>query len=260
MNRTEFLAALAAKLVDVTDDERDEAIQYYNEYLDEAGAENEESAIAELGSPEKVANIIRANCGFSLKSTPKAPLKPELTLDGPAYGTPQTDANAAAPQTDNANAVQDAPPTQNNAATGASYVRTPGSGYQYAGNRSGSGGGNNSNSIILIVVLVLTFPIWIGLLGGLFGLVVGLLAAVFALIVSGFAVLVSGIVVFITSIGLLIASPANGLVTMGIALLCIAIGAILSAGSLWCIAKGAPTVIRATVNLVQALLRKVGLR
>ncbi|MEG2165630.1 MAG: DUF1700 domain-containing protein, partial [Ruthenibacterium sp.] len=63
MNRTEFLAALAAKLVDVTDDEREEAIQYYNEYLDEAGSENEESAIAELGTPEKVANIIRANCG-----------------------------------------------------------------------------------------------------------------------------------------------------------------------------------------------------
>ncbi|MEG0896382.1 MAG: hypothetical protein RSD01_05715 [Ruthenibacterium sp.] len=239
MNRTEFLAALAAKLVDVTDDEREEAIQYYNEYLDEAGSENEESAIAELGTPEKVANIIRANCGFSLKSAPKTPPKPELTLDGPQYDTHKTSDPAPT-----------APPVRDTSA--------PGSGYQYDGTpRTNSG--NGGNKLILIVLLVFTFPIWIGVLGSLFGIIVGLIATVCALLFAGFAVLIAGIVVFAFSIGQLIASPASGLISMGISLLCIALGALLSAGSLWCICKGAPVAIRAIVNLVKSLLGKVGI-
>ncbi|MEG1446394.1 MAG: hypothetical protein RSC58_03910 [Ruthenibacterium sp.] len=239
MNRTEFLAALAAKLVDVTDDEREEAIQYYNEYLDEAGSENEESAIAELGTPEKVANIIRANCGFSLKAAPKAPT-PELTLDGPQY-----DAHTQMPPVDGADSTSNANASAHTQAGG-----------DYADSAAKRTNGDNSK-LILIVLLVVTFPVWIGALGGLFGIVVGLIATVFALICAGFAVLIAGIVVFVFSIGQLIAAPANGLISMGLALLCIALGALLSAGSLWCIFKGAPVVIRAIVSLVNSLLGKV---
>ena len=83
MNRAEFMAALEAQLRDITTEERDEALKFYNEYLDEAGPENEAAVLAELGSPQKVACIIRANCGFGVpavrdaaeKST--APEKPE---------------------------------------------------------------------------------------------------------------------------------------------------------------------------------------
>ena len=97
MNRAEFMAALEAQLRDITTEERDEALKFYNEYLDEAGPENEAAVLAELGSPQKVACIIRANCGFGVpavrdaaeKSTApdkpeQAPL-PELTLDGPDW-------------------------------------------------------------------------------------------------------------------------------------------------------------------------------
>ena len=41
MNRAEFMAALEAQLRDITTEERDEALKFYNEYLDEAGPENE---------------------------------------------------------------------------------------------------------------------------------------------------------------------------------------------------------------------------
>ena len=97
MNRAEFMAALEAQLRDITTEERDEALKFYNEYLDEAGPENEAAVLAELGSPQKVACIIRANCGFGVpavrdaaeKSTaPEKPEQapvPELTLDGPDW-------------------------------------------------------------------------------------------------------------------------------------------------------------------------------
>ena len=41
MNRKEFLDELAFLLQDIEDVERDEAIQYYQDYFDEAGIENE---------------------------------------------------------------------------------------------------------------------------------------------------------------------------------------------------------------------------
>ncbi|MFR5749399.1 MAG: DUF1700 domain-containing protein, partial [Thomasclavelia spiroformis] len=60
MNRKEFLDELAFLLQDIEDVERDEAIQYYQDYFDEAGIENEQQVINELGTPEKVAAIIKA--------------------------------------------------------------------------------------------------------------------------------------------------------------------------------------------------------
>ena len=34
------------------------ALQYYNDYFDDAGAEKEEEIIAELGSPEEIAAVL----------------------------------------------------------------------------------------------------------------------------------------------------------------------------------------------------------
>ena len=60
MNRKEFLEKLAYLLQDIEDVERDEALQYYDNYFDEAGTENEIQVINDLGSPERIAAIIKA--------------------------------------------------------------------------------------------------------------------------------------------------------------------------------------------------------
>ena len=59
MNRQEFMNQLEMLLSDISQAERDEALQYYNDYLDDAGIENEESAIRALGSPTQVAANIK---------------------------------------------------------------------------------------------------------------------------------------------------------------------------------------------------------
>ena len=61
MNRIGFMTQLAALLQDVPVEERREAMQYYNDYFDDAGAENEQQVIAELESPQKVAENIKAD-------------------------------------------------------------------------------------------------------------------------------------------------------------------------------------------------------
>lgn len=60
MNRAEFMRRLTELLGDVAPTEREEAIQYYNDYFDDAGEENESGVIASLGTPEELARTIKA--------------------------------------------------------------------------------------------------------------------------------------------------------------------------------------------------------
>lgn len=55
MNRNEYMAALRRALSGLPDEERANALRYYEEYFDDAGPENEGEAIAGLGAPESVA-------------------------------------------------------------------------------------------------------------------------------------------------------------------------------------------------------------
>lgn len=59
MNRIQFMEMLERLLKDLPENERQEAIQYYNDYFDDAGPENEAQIIDELGSPAQVARTIR---------------------------------------------------------------------------------------------------------------------------------------------------------------------------------------------------------
>ena len=59
MSREEFMKKLAYLLSDISEEEREDALLYYEDYFDEAGEEKEQEVIRELGSPERVASIIR---------------------------------------------------------------------------------------------------------------------------------------------------------------------------------------------------------
>ncbi len=61
MTKQEFLEALQAGLANVPPDERAAALQYYTEYLDDAGGEHEAEALEELGSPERIIAEIRTD-------------------------------------------------------------------------------------------------------------------------------------------------------------------------------------------------------
>jgi len=59
MNRVEFMRQLESLLQGIAPMERDEALQYYNDYFDDAGTENEQEVIEALGNPARVAENIR---------------------------------------------------------------------------------------------------------------------------------------------------------------------------------------------------------
>lgn len=67
MKKETFLKELEYLLQDISDEDKEEALSYYRDYLEEAGSENEDRVIEEFGSPERVAAIIRADITGNLK-------------------------------------------------------------------------------------------------------------------------------------------------------------------------------------------------
>ena len=59
MNRADFMNQLESLLQSIPSTEREEAIQYYNDYFDDAGSENEQTVIEALGNPARVAENIK---------------------------------------------------------------------------------------------------------------------------------------------------------------------------------------------------------
>lgn len=58
MTREEYLKELDANLIALSKEERDMAVSFYSEYFDEAGPENEQATIEELGKPYNLARSI----------------------------------------------------------------------------------------------------------------------------------------------------------------------------------------------------------
>ncbi len=61
MNRNEYMAALRNALSALPEEERANALRYYEEYFEDAGPENEQKAMADLGDPQTVAQQILAD-------------------------------------------------------------------------------------------------------------------------------------------------------------------------------------------------------
>lgn len=59
MTRQEYIAQLTAQLYDLPAEEREAAVEYWDGYIADAGEENEEQVLRELGSPQQLADNIK---------------------------------------------------------------------------------------------------------------------------------------------------------------------------------------------------------
>lgn len=95
MNRIDFMKQLESLLQNISPTEREEALQYYNEYFNDAGAENEQAVIEALGNPAKVAENIKrdiygAGYGDAAYQRPRAQDRAVAQYQQPAAGAQQT--------------------------------------------------------------------------------------------------------------------------------------------------------------------------
>lgn len=224
MNRTEFMRQLEGLLQDISDEERAEALDYYNSYFEDAGPENEAQVIRELGSPGKVAAIIKA----------------DLREGNEAYGE-YTEHGYEDSRVREDSQVPD------------QYAKTGRAGRGYR-----TGGRKNTSTIILLVILaVFAAPIvlgvgggiLIGILGGILGIVGGIFGGLFGSFVGGVALIVSGIVQCFKV-------PSLGLVSIGIGGLGLALGLLFLVLAVLLVGKAIPWIIRKISDLVQRTVHK----
>ena len=233
MTREEFLRRLNELLSDVTDEERAEAIRFYEEYLDDAGPEQEAQVLAELGSPEKVAAIIRANVPGS--RVQQGPAAQEAQAAGPAgTGAPPASSAAAGasiplPPYARPGAVPPAPPRK----------------------------GMSDRTILLIILAVVLFPLWIGLAGTVFGILMGLVGAALGLFFGGVATVVSIVAVLTANTPAAFAAGwPTGLFMVGLCLLGLALGIALITAAVWLVAWLLPACWRLAKRAWRALTGK----
>ena len=297
MNRAEFMGRLSELLSDVAPAEREEAIQYYNDYFDDAGAENESGVIASLGTPEELARTIKAGLNDSGNVG-------EFTESGfSGYTQVHKDevvrAGEAPRQTNDTNSYASAGGPGNGSAQsgnayyeGAYYQRTGGKGI-YGGrentrrqnnpyeqprpdewntssgqqsqqtSQSAPKQGMSGGTIVLIVlVAVLTFPLWVGLLGALFGIVVGIFASLFgvfaAFLAVGVALVVASVAILIVGISLLFTAPLAGLCVIGSAFIVFALGLVFIWLMVLTVGVAIPALVKGISTLGHRLFHRGG--
>lgn len=82
MNRNQFLSRLAAELSVLPKEEIEAAMEFYTEFLDDVGKENETEAIKSLGDPKKIASQIKADYAVRQmdEEADKSPYSPKRGL------------------------------------------------------------------------------------------------------------------------------------------------------------------------------------
>ena len=107
-------------------------------------------------------------------------------------------------------------------------------------------------------MLVFTSPLWIGILGGLFGALMGLLGGILGIFIGGISAIAGGAIALIFSLFTLVGNPADGMVSMALSMASIAIGVLLTAGCVWLLRRFVPWLVSLVRRAVQAVCGKVG--
>ncbi len=229
MDKQQFLAELKQLLGDIPAVERDEALEYYEDYFEDAGQENESTILKELESPEKIAFMIKAGLRDSDKSVG------EFTETGfKGYGPNYKDEVAnTIPNSDDRG---------------------------FTGRRNNTG----NLSAIIIILLIISSPVWVpilfGLLAALAGISIGILAVIFSVAIAGIGSIVAGVIILLVGIPGLFTLPAGGMLISGIGLVAIGTGILLTMLGTIVISKIVPAVFKLIVRLFKTLLSKINLR
>lgn len=210
MNRKEFMSRLESRLWNISPAEREEALQYYNDYFDDAGAENEQTVIETLGDPEKIAETIKRDL-LREENIRKASSSDRELIP---YGKTESEKTESEKMEYGGRESWDG--------------QYAGSGSVYEPPREKEKKTTGGTTPLLIVLAVLAAPIWLpvvlGILGALFGGLVAWFAMIFGFGVAAAALL--GVLLFLIILGgmCVMLNPFVGLVLWGCGLICGSIG------------------------------------
>lgn len=193
MSKKDFMEELERLLYELPWEEKEEALRYYDSYFEEAGTEQEEVVLNELGSAERVAAQI-------LQEYRKENSGGMYTEQG--YQTKEPVKQV---------------PVQFSEAKEQEQNKQEGSGIYVTPKKL-----NGGTLAVIILLAILTFPIWISILATAFGLLMGLFGAgigiTFGFGFGGIGCIIGGVVAFAIGVMKSVTVPVvgAGLIAMGL--------------------------------------------
>lgn len=253
MKREEFLRQLEYLLQDIPEDDKRDAIDYYRDYLEEAGPEREEEVLREFKSPERIASIIRTDLLGGMEDAGEFT---DNGYDDQRFKKPDY------PTVDSAGAERKEGERQSRGRGGdGSYKK--GSYAKGSRNRNTDGGKWWKYFLIALGVLILG-PIAAAILFGVTGTALGTMAGFIMLLLVILLVLalltaagiLGGVALTVTGIIQLFGNFWIGTMSIGLGLVFTGLGFLLLCCSWLFYGKFLPWTVMGIVGLVKKLLRK----
>ena len=233
MSRWEFMRQLEELLSDISPSEREEALQYYNDYINDAGRENEAEAIASLGSPEQVARSVKEGLGENFDMG-------EFTENG-FSGSGAANKNPIVKREESVS-------SGSNMGDAGAYESFTGettdtySSGAYTGQTTQNGSFTSQTveaapekeklppwaSVLIVIGCIILSPVLLGAAGTVFSVIFGIIAALFGIIIgvaaAAVALFVAGVALIIAGFGGLLVHPLVSVGLIGAGFICLALG------------------------------------
>lgn len=227
MRKEEFLTRLEKSLQDISYEERQSALRYYEEYLDEAG-ENSEQAIEELEKPEDIAKTIKSDLDIKLQLVRSSVEKAQREKMETEYGSIHQDAT----EEESAKSTDDNAENTTQSAYDSTYYPKQEEHME------------PWKIALIVVACIVCSPIAFGGVGA----GVGILTAIFGVIISitcaAGALVLSGIVTFIAGIVLMFSAPYVGIACMGAGIFLVGLGCLFLMLAVWFWGSAVPRFVR----------------
>lgn len=219
MSRWEFMRQLEELLSDISPNEREEALQYYNDYFNDAGRENEQEVIEALGSPKQVAKIVKdglSENAYQGEFTETGFTSAKNAQQNPIVKRREEDSSKEKAFADKENAEKSTVDDEKEKA------------------KEGSSGAGKKEpmptwAVVLIVIgCVLLSPVLLSVICAAGGTLLGIIAAILGVILGfGLAMIICyvvAVVLFVAGFGCIIVHPLSALGLLGGGCICMALG------------------------------------
>jgi hypothetical protein len=285
MNRIEFMRQLEGLLQNIPVGEREEAIQYYNDYFDDAGVEREPDVIEALGNPARVASTIQKELYENEENAKKSVKASDRVLAN--YETPESEERVpklyfgalddevvkkdATKNDDTYGGITHGDDVDTSVHVDQSRAEGGSGGFadSYStddviipsGGRSGTAGANGwgNNSVLIAVVIggVILLPFIITLLSGIFGGIIGIIAGWFGAIlgfgITALALFVASVVLVISGVMMALSNPILGIGLIGGGLFALGFGFLFLMLTIWMAGTATPWIIKELKKLLDKL-------
>lgn len=276
MSRWEFMRQLEELLSDISPSEREEALQYYNEYINDAGRENEEEVIRSLGSPEQVAESVKEGLGeafnngeFSEKGFSSAggqSIHPLIRREADPAEEKEVKAKGAGSAAAPAQQAQSGQYTNGAAdAAGEKSDQEKTAGKSQTVSVEAAAGKAKEKlptwAIVLIVIgCIFLSPVLFGLAASLLGIIISVFSALFGLILgigaASLALAVAGVALLVIGFSSLFTYPLAAIGLWGAGLICLALAILFMMLEVFLCGICLPGIVKGLIYICQKLFSK----